>query len=188
MTAAHRRERRLWLALCLALAAALSGSPSRSAVSAPIEPLPSSVFVPYYLPTVQTWPHVAYNGPRRLYAVETELPATPRPSVRPGASLAGDLTYYCNWTHLDALWSRCTHGYPDGPGQDFYGAAGPELRRLLGDWRGRTVTVTGADGQHARLTLVDFCACGGSHVLDAYRDFWAYMEQRGTVNPVRISW
>jgi hypothetical protein len=69
-------------------------------------------------------------------------------------------TYYC-WP---AGGSICTRGYP---ASGAYGAAGPELRAALGHWRGRTVYVNGVS-----VTLIDWCACGGNHVIDVYHSTW----------------
>ena len=100
----------------------------------------------------------------------------PRPQVDNG--ITGTATYYCNGDPKRGPISRCTRGYPDG----MYAAAGPELRRLLGDWRGREVIVTDAIGNVAVVRLIDFCACGGDHIIDLY--WTAYS---GIVNPVTVS-
>jgi hypothetical protein len=77
------------------------------------------------------------------------------------APIEGVATYYC-WP---AGHSRCTHGYPaDGA----YAAAGPELRAALGPhYKGKHVFVNGVE-----VTLIDWCACGGNHVIDVYHSTW----------------
>ena len=59
-------------------------------------------------------------------------------------------------------------------GSGLYAAAGPLLR--VGDWRGRTVTVS-AGGASVTVRLIDFCQCGdrpgGPTVIDLSRDAFA---------------
>jgi hypothetical protein len=97
---------------------------------------------------------------------------TPRLRLISHGGIVGDATYYCR-----PGISRCTRGYPFG----MYAAAGPELRAMLGDWRGQFVIVTDAVGRGVVVQLIDFCACGGSHVIDLY--WTAY---QGMVNPVTV--
>jgi hypothetical protein len=69
--------------------------------------------------------------------------------------------------------SVCTAGYsPLGA----YAAAGPALRVALGGnagskcpcpWRGKVVYVNGV-----RVSLVDWCACSGNHVIDVFHATW----------------
>jgi len=59
------------------------------------------------------------------------------------AHVSGVASWYCG------NGSACTRGYPDG----LYAAAGPALR--VGDWRGRTVTVT-AGSSSVRVRLIDW--------------------------------
>jgi hypothetical protein len=75
-----------------------------------------------------------------------------------GHRVSGSATWYCQ-----AGVSRCHNAYPGG----LYAAAGPELR--VGDWRGRRVQVCGG-GNCVVVTLIDWCACGGNHVIDLYSD------------------
>jgi rare lipoprotein A (peptidoglycan hydrolase) len=70
----------------------------------------------------------------------------------------GSATWYCK-----AGTSACAFGYPGG----MYAAAGPELR--VGAWRGRIVRVC-SGGPCVVVKLIDWCACGGSHVIDLYSD------------------
>ena len=71
--------------------------------------------------------------------------------------MSGRAAWYCQ------NGSGCPAGYSGG----LYAAAGPALR--VGDWRGRTVSVCGA-GNCVNVTLVDWCACGGSRVIDLFSD------------------
>lgn len=80
---------------------------------------------------------------------------TPKPSPKPRGAIStaligGKATWYC-----------CTKGYGESR---MVAAAGSELR--IGNWRGRTVTVTGPAGNSIRVKLVDWCACKGSRIID----------------------
>jgi rare lipoprotein A (peptidoglycan hydrolase) len=73
-----------------------------------------------------------------------------------GKHASGSATWYCK-----AGVSACHSQFPSG----MYAAAGPALR--VGDWRGRRVQVC-SGGNCVVVTLVDWCACGGSHIIDLY--------------------
>lgn len=75
-----------------------------------------------------------------------------------GHRAGGSATWYCK-----TGTSVCASGYPGG----MYAAAGPELR--VGAWRGRVVRVC-SGGSCITVKLIDWCACGGSHVIDLYSD------------------
>ena len=75
-----------------------------------------------------------------------------------GKRASGSATWYCM-----AGVSSCHYQYAGG----MYAAAGPPLR--VGDWRGRRVQVC-AGGGCIVVTLIDWCACGGSHIIDLYSD------------------
>jgi rare lipoprotein A (peptidoglycan hydrolase) len=75
-----------------------------------------------------------------------------------GRKAGGSATWYCK-----TGTSACASGYPGG----MYAAAGPELR--VGAWRGRVVRVC-SGGDCIVVKLIDWCACGGSHVIDLYSD------------------
>jgi Lytic transglycolase len=87
---------------------------------------------------------------------------TPRVQVKTiplrltGKRASGSATWYC----LSGV-SSCHYQYASG----MYAAAGPALR--VGDWRGRRVQVCGGQGCVV-VTLIDWCACGGSHLIDLY--------------------
>jgi len=110
-----------------------------------------------------------------------KAPATPKarqPGVRlTGHSATGAATWYCK-TGVSA----CHHAYPGG----FYAAAGPELR--VGNWRGRHVRVCG-NGSCVNVTLIDWCACGGNHIIDLYSDAFRQLAplSAGAVH-VKVSW
>lgn len=87
----------------------------------------------------------------------TKVAPMPRASST-GKGARGSATWYCK-TGVSA----CHHAYPGG----YYAAAGPELR--VGNWRGRVVRVCGS-GSCVNVRLVDWCACGGSHIIDLYSD------------------
>lgn len=118
-------------------------------------------------------------------------PPSPATGMRPAsseaprtaASLRGIATWYC----LPGR-SPCTAGYP---ATGAYAAAGPALRAALGDWRGRTVTVS-ADGRSVEVALVDFCRCDGGGLIDLYAGVFGQMAPlsvglvRVTVTPVPL--
>jgi rare lipoprotein A (peptidoglycan hydrolase) len=89
----------------------------------------------------------------------------------------GVATWYC----LPGV-STCTSGYRGG----LYAAAGPELR--IGNWRGRTVKVCG-NGNCVVVKLIDWCACGGSRIIDLYNDAFRRLASpsRGGIG-VTVSW
>jgi hypothetical protein len=90
----------------------------------------------------------------------TKAPAISSTLPRVGASVTGVATWYC-----EPGVSICTAGYS---ASGAYGAAGPALRRALGrNWRGRTVYVNGVT-----VRLIDWCFCGGGHVIDVYHSTW----------------
>ncbi len=97
---------------------------------------------------------VATEQGMRPASVETPRTAT---------ILRGTATWYC----LPGR-SPCTAGYP---ATGAYAAAGPALRAALGDWRGRTVTVT-AGGRSVEVTLVDWCRCPSADI-DLYAGVFA---------------
>ena len=107
-----------------------------------------------------------------------KVPVVRQPSVRlTGHSASGSATWYCK-TGVSA----CHHAYPGG----LYAAAGPELR--VGSWRGRHVRVCG-NGHCVNVTLIDWCACGGNHVIDLYSDAFTRLAplSAGAVH-VKVSW
>jgi rare lipoprotein A (peptidoglycan hydrolase) len=75
-----------------------------------------------------------------------------------GHSARGSATWYC-----EPGVSVCPSSYQGG----YYAAAGPALR--VGAWRGRVVHVCGS-GSCVNVRLVDWCACGGSHIIDLFGD------------------
>jgi rare lipoprotein A (peptidoglycan hydrolase) len=103
---------------------------------------------------------------------------TPAPVAAGGSSrVSGEASWYCQ-TGVSA----CHHAYPGG----MYAAAGPALR--VGDWRGRTVSVCGGGGCVA-VTLVDWCQCYGTRVIDLYSDAFRQLAplNSGTIQ-VTVSW
>jgi hypothetical protein len=94
-----------------------------------------------------------------------------------GHGATGAATWYCK-TGVSA----CHHAYPGG----LYAAAGPELR--VGNWRGRHVQVCG-NGHCVNVTLIDWCACGGNHIIDLYSDAFVRLAplSAGAVH-VKVSW
>jgi rare lipoprotein A (peptidoglycan hydrolase) len=92
-------------------------------------------------------------------------------------SVKGVATWYC----LPGV-SSCTSGYRGG----LYAAAGSELR--IGKWRGRHVKVCG-NGNCVVVTLIDWCACGGSRIIDLYHDAFSRLASPSTGGlSVTVSW
>jgi hypothetical protein len=128
---------------------------------------PSQSEVSVHLPDASRAP----SPSARTRPVATVKPPAPHP--KPGALLtSGVATWYCR-----PGVSRCTRGYP---ASGAYGAAGPELRAALGNWRGRTVHVNGV-----AVKLIDFCACGGNHVIDVYYGTWVTIPHPSRVRVTR---
>lgn len=121
--------------------------------------------------------------------VHSAKPRTPVARVVPpvvrlsGRSASGTATWYC-----DPGRSICTSGYE---ASGFFAAAGPELR--VGDWRGRLVRVCTSEACIV-VQLVDWCACGGDHVIDLYHGAFEELARRSGLPasrgglPVRVRW
>jgi rare lipoprotein A (peptidoglycan hydrolase) len=116
--------------------------------------------------------------PRQRNEARSVAKVLPMPKASStGKSAQGSATWYCK-TGVSACHSDYAGGY--------YAAAGPALR--VGNWRGRVVRVCGS-GSCVNVRLVDWCACGGSHIIDLY----SYAFQRlaplnaGAVR-VTVSW
>ena len=123
---------------------------------------PSLSFRPVVLPSATPEPTPRPTRKPRPTARPTPKPA-PKPKPR-GHVLRGAASWYCR-----SGVSRCHYRYPDQGGFDAYAAAGPALRRALGDWRGRIVWVNGI-----RVKLIDWCQCYKGErlekVIDLYYD------------------
>jgi len=106
-------------------------------------------------------PTMRPEAPQPVVTPKVVQRATPKPigAPRTSHSVRGVATWYCQ-----PGVSRCTSGYPS---TGAYAAAGPALRAALGHWRGKVVWVNGI-----RVTLVDWCACSGAHVIDVYHSTW----------------
>jgi hypothetical protein len=190
MRASHPRLRAvapLVVAATLALAATASGlQPS------PELPIPDSAFRPVLLadrgsagaPT--TTRDQRPVTPLAEPLVPTPPPERPQPllpvaqpiSVRTHThSVSGRASWYCNADDPSVPYSICHRSYPDGPGFDAYGAAGPGLRAALGaGWRNTVVLVCGR--RCVEVKLVDWCKCTGGSVgtiklIDLYQDVYA---------------
>jgi hypothetical protein len=91
--------------------------------------------------------------------------------------VAGTASWYC----LTGV-SACHYAYPGG----MYAAAGSELR--VGNWRGRTVRVC-SGSRCISVTLIDWCACSGSRVIDLYSDAFKRLAPLDTgLLKVSVSW
>jgi hypothetical protein len=94
-----------------------------------------------------------------------------------GKHASGDATWYCM-----AGVSDCHSAYAGG----MYAAAGPALR--VGAWRGRIVQVCGG-GRCVNVKLIDWCACGGSHIIDLYSDAFSRLASLSSgALPVTVRW
>ena len=99
-------------------------------------------------------------------------------SVGGGHRVKGVATWYCQ-----PGVSTCTSGYSSS---GLYAAAGSELR--VGNWRGRSVKVCG-NGKCIVVKLIDWCACGGSHVIDLYHGAFSQLASPSSGGlTVTITW
>ncbi len=104
----------------------------------------------------------------RLPAPAPGAPPSPTTGTRAASSeaprsripLRGSASWYCQPGR-----SPCTAGHP---ATGAYAAAGPALRAALGDWRGRTVTVSVPGRAPVEVRLVDWCRCDGGGLIDLY--------------------
>lgn len=166
------------IVILLIVLSVIETSGTKSDMPVEIGPVPQSLFSPVLPVTPEatvtpTQPPRATIEPRPTASPTPTPTARPKPTQRPRLatvvpqpvpprttrSVSGVATWYC-----EPGRSICTNGFP---ASGAYGAAGPALRAALGDWRGRTVYVNGV-----RLTVVDYCACGGNHVIDVYHSTW----------------
>lgn len=193
-----RRQRVLALSFVLVLVESVSVvgreptlGPSGS-IRAYVEPNQSRIltdeetsYVWKSLPTAPVLPQVSPVLPEVTPIPSRVPPITPQvPPITPPklnlSSVRGSSTWYCL-----AGVSRCPAGYSGGR----YAAAGPALRRALGDWRGKTVFVSYAGSKPISVKLVDWCACKGDRVIDLFGDAFAKLAPRSRgVIPVTVSW
>ncbi len=158
--------RRLAIAVLLAILAAFVTGPATAAPRSGPEltaPAASSAGSP----SPSEAPYLAGVSPAPQVALALAEPVSPTnapvANVSPGR-LSGLMSWFCGHG------SPCTTGYA-APGA--FAAAGPVLRAALGpDWRGRAVTVS-VGGRSVVVTLVDWCGCLGTRLLDGYASVWA---------------
>ncbi len=139
------------LVFLLSIVAALITGPTTATTPQPTAPHPHITSLEGGA-TVPTDTYVTFAAPIVSNPVGSPKPSaratsTPRTHSVGSPLLAGFATWYAN-----------------GPG--IFGAAGPDLRRVLGDWRGSYVVVTGfTNGQahSATVLLSDWCLCSGAH-------------------------
>src|SRR3954447_5259019 len=121
----------------------------------------------------------ATRAPTRTNVTHTKpvVVKAPASSGGGGHRVSGRASWFCK-----PGVSACTSGYNGG----MYAAAGAEIR--IGNWRGRVVTVCG-NGHCIRVKLIDWCACGGSRIIDLYNDAFSRLASPsvGTL-AVTISW
>jgi rare lipoprotein A (peptidoglycan hydrolase) len=110
--------------------------------------------------------------------VVSRVTSTASVTVGGGHRVRGVATWYC----LPGV-STCTSGYSSS---GLYAAAGSELR--VGNWRGRFVKVCG-NGKCIVVKLIDWCACGGSHVIDLYHGAFSQLASPSSGGlTVTITW
>lgn len=206
----------LVLGLTTFVAVTLIAIPTPASINAAIEPkesaIPQSAFSPFpqtaYVfpdaPAIRPYqPTRAVPPPPKSEPAQVIPKPTPKPIVRlrpsvasehpiAGRSIVGVATWYC----LTGV-SGCMFVHPGG----LYAAAGPALRAALGGgdhcavgphcWRDRIVTVRNGP-LRVTVTLADWCACGGGHVIDLYSDAMKVIDPgyrtNGGVHAALISW
>lgn len=118
-------------------------------------------------PTPKVVKNVAKVEPK---VVKEPKPKGPRPVTFDGGIIKGRATYMCNGNGNN----NCHYKYPDTPDADFYAAAGPAIRKMLGPgWRNEYIKVM--KGNHSvTIKLVDWCEChkgtADERILDLYAD------------------
>lgn len=196
-------------ALAATTAAALEQSAGR--------PIPGTAFGPVVIDTgssgapsilgaaaassAPTWPTPSFDlrplADAALPSAPPDRPQPPLPSPRrivvevappkPAHTIAGLASWYCNSDDPSGPYSICHYAYPDGPGFDAYGAAGPGLRAAIGSgWRNTVVSICGRTC--VRVRLIDWCKCTGGSVgveklIDLYYDVYVR-----TGSKISISW
>lgn len=94
-----------------------------------------------------------------------------------GHHASGSATWYCK-PGVSVCPASLSGGYN--------AAAGPALR--VGNWRGRVVHVCGS-GTCINVRLVDWCACGGGHIIDLFGDAFQRLAPLNTgAVRVTVSW
>lgn len=147
MTAAHRRERRLWLALCLALAAALIAVTTAKAAT-------SRTATQNQTPDGIQRPGMARSESPRSVQPSTRPQVPLHPVVLPSVAAIPVVVLPRAPRSVHYLTGRATW-FATGP-SGMFAAAGPALR--VGDWRGRIVRVCGLS-TCIRVMLNDWCQC-----------------------------
>lgn len=115
-------------------------------------------------------------------------PARVRTARASGPQVRGVATYYC-WPGGHPP-SPCMAAHPNG---GMYAAAGPALRAAMCGsstsecWRGKTVSVTGPKGTQT-VTLSDWCACSGGHLIDLYHDVLVIVTDSPWGATVTVRW
>ena len=146
-------------------------------VSAPIKPLPQSMFTPVIL-TEQSVVIDNFKAP-----IPTTKPKIIQPKTQPQIMvIAKEITGKATWYCLRGV-SACHYAYSGG----LYAAAGSELQ--VGNWRGRKVTVW-YNGTSVTVTLIDSCQCKGNRIIDLYHDAFRVLgspEILGEI-PVKVTW
>lgn len=184
-------KRRILLAFLLTVGVSTTGY---GHVTEPITPIPTSEFKPIVIlpdsnekiakiydnlgniPKIDDRPNVIVKNDPKIIKIEENV-------VIPGKrkSVKGKATWYCV-----AGRSSCHYKYPDRAGNDFYAAAGSEIRK--GNWRGRNVKVCDSNNC-ITVKLVDWCGCPGSRIIDLYGDAFEALGNLGQgVMRVTVSW
>jgi len=132
-------------------------------LAAPVPPIPIGDFE---APAREFEPRATPNQPTRGGSV-----------AKPTYRRSGVASWYCKTGVSECHYSRSG---------GMYAAAGPALR--VGDWRGRTVRAC-ARGRCVKVTLIDWCECYGSRVIDLYSDAYRRLAalSSGTIR-VTVTW
>ena len=184
-------KKRLFLASLLTLGISAT---SYGHVTEPITQLSASEFKPIVvLPAVKEPIAQIYdfsgNYPKIDFRPEIKVKNEPKSVILepnyviPGKNKAvkGKATWFCR-----AGVSSCHYKYPDNSKQNFYAAAGSEIRK--GNWRGRNVKVCDSNNC-ITVKLVDWCGCPGNRIIDLYADAFDALGSLGQgVMRVTVSW
>lgn len=164
----------------LVLADLRTGPRSTAAARDRSTPPPSPALIVLDQPWPEAQPPQPSRAPLRIPPpkLRSEPLHPPKSHAPHRGSIDGAVHGVATWYCWPAYPSRCTVGYPSNGA---YAAAGPELRRAFhGHYKGKVVYVNGV-----RVTLIDFCACGGNHVIDVYHSTWVTIPHQSNAT---ITW
>lgn len=154
--------------------AALRGAPAVLASAPPSDARPASGGDGAPISPLARNRHPLPSPTRRI--AKPTLSIAPLPSRATQEALQGGqgvIAGLASWFCLPGR-SACTSGYPASCA---CAAAGPALRALLGQWRGRSVRVWRSDRRASVVVrLIDWCACPDGRVLDLYGSVYGQLD------------